>query len=209
VPFPDEIRPVEVVPHRDEWMAEYDLLADELRDLELAPMGMIEHVGSTSVPGLAAKDVIDVQIRVPTINEEAFVARFAEIGFRRRPEEWNNIEATRTGPVPKLVFARPAGARHANIHVRTDGSAGARDTVLFRDFLRSQPSMRQAWSDFKVAVVRAVPKIDLASYGQIKQPAWHVLMYAADAWAAKTSWSPEAIVHWSEGPTGSRPSSRT
>src|SRR5579872_5871374 len=138
VPFPDELRPVAVVPYRPGWEAEFSALAERIWALRLAEMGEVEHVGSTSVPHLAAKDVIDVQVRVDDLDPELVTERFAGIGFRRRPEEWNNLEDTRRGPVPKLVFAPPVDARHVNVHVRVDGSQGARDTLLFRDFLRAE-----------------------------------------------------------------------
>ena len=52
---------VEIVPYRPEWPEEFAALAARLRSV-LGPEARIEHIGSTSVPGLAAKDVLDVQI---------------------------------------------------------------------------------------------------------------------------------------------------
>lgn len=196
MPFPDEDRPVEVVPYRSSWPGAFEDVAGRLRPLRLTPKGVIEHVGATAVPGLAAKDVIDVQVRVPTLLEDEFTDRFAAIGFRRRPEVWNRLEATRAGDIPKLVFAPPAGSRPCNVHVRVHDTAGALDTLLLRDCLRSDASLRSAWGDFKVALVRGFGTVDLATYGQIKQHAWLVLMHAADAWAASTAWSLPPLAPW-------------
>ena len=100
----------------------------------LAPVAEhIDHVGSTAVPGLAAKDCIDIQIRVPRLNEAMIVLSFAELGFRLRPEPWNHIELTAGRQWPKLVFAPPVGERAANVHVRATSSATARRNLLFRD----------------------------------------------------------------------------
>ncbi|MFD0067728.1 GrpB family protein [Streptomyces sp. NPDC056690] len=77
MPFPDEIGPVMVLDHRPQWPPEFEQLAGQLR----AAMGGvaldIDHVGSTAVPGLAAKDCIDVQIRVRSIDEGG--------AFKQRP----------------------------------------------------------------------------------------------------------------------------
>ncbi len=170
------------------WSTDFDELAETLRRLELPEVLAIDHIGSTLVPGLVAKDVIDVQVRVSVIDELAIAPGFAAAGFRCRLETWNREEATRQGPEAKLVFAPPPGGRPANLHVRRAGGAGARDALLFRDHLRSTSSARDAWGAFKQSIVDVVPGIDLIGYGRIKQPAWLVLMPAADAWAAETGW---------------------
>lgn len=197
VPFHDELGPVAAVAYDRNWPAEFDSLADLLMRLHLSDKGSIDHVGSTSVPGLAAKDVIDVQIRLSEIDKSRITERFERAGFRRRPELWNKIEATRAGPIPKLVFAPAQGTRPCNVHVRVDGTAGSRDNLLFRDFLRAEDRVRDAWGAFKTSVLQALPEADLTAYGQIKGPAWTVLMYAADAWAEKANWSPTPLVAWS------------
>jgi GrpB-like predicted nucleotidyltransferase (UPF0157 family) len=107
VPFSDEVRSVEVIGYQERWSGEFAKLAQELRRLELAEQGAIEHIGSTAVPGLAARDVTDIQIRVPSIDDQRMTIAFERNGYRRRPESWNNLEATRTGDIPKLVFAPP------------------------------------------------------------------------------------------------------
>jgi GrpB-like predicted nucleotidyltransferase (UPF0157 family) len=196
VPFPDEDSSVDLVSSRDDWQIEFVSLASALRRLNLADFGVIEHVGSTSVPGLYAKDVIDVQIRITRLEPERSIAKFAEIGFRHRPEPWNNLEATRTGPVAKLVFAPPIGTRRCNVHVRIDETKGANDTLLFRDFLNGDPQARDAWSRFKRSLVDNDGEIDLSTYGQLKQPAWAELMQSADVWAGQNNWCPTALTSW-------------
>lgn len=197
MPFPDEVAPVVLVEYCKQWEKDYGVVADTLRGLELAEWGVIEHVGSTAIPGLVAKDVIDVQVRVPDLSVVSMIASFTGAGFRHRPEEWNNFELTRLGVVPKLVFAPPIGARRVNLHVRIDGSPGARDTLLFRDYLRSDDVARDSWGSFKRSIVDRVEQIDLASYGQAKQTAWYELMDHADGWAANGGWQPSSLVPWS------------
>ncbi|MEU4192276.1 GrpB family protein [Kribbella sp. NPDC026611] len=190
MPFADEIRPVSVLEYRPAWPAEFDVLADRLRaamgDLALA----VDHFGSTSVPGLAAKDCIDAQVRVADLADPTLESRMSAAGFRCRPEPWNREETSNGHRSPKLVFAPPPGERATNVHLRRHGAPNARYALLFRDYLRATPRARDAWGAFKVRLATSVP--DLADYGQIKVPATEVLMTAAEAWATATTWSPPA-----------------
>jgi GrpB-like predicted nucleotidyltransferase (UPF0157 family) len=194
VPFPDEVRPIEVVAYRAVWPAEFAALTAVLRALPVAARGAMDHIGSTSVPGLAAKDVIDVQVRLPHLDEDRITEALGRAGFRRRPERWNRVEETRAGPVRKLVFAPAAGARAVNVHVRRDGTCGARDALLFRDYLRHHPRERDAWGALKRAL--AAGDGALAAYGRAKQYGWGALMSRADAWAAATGWRPGPLGPW-------------
>lgn len=182
MPFPDESLIATVVDYRPSWPGEFAIVAAELRDLLGDRAIAVDHIGSTSVPGLAAKDCIDIQVRVAALDEEALVALFATRGFRCRPEPWNRVEVTAGHEWNKLVFAPRPGHRAANIHVRVDQGANARFALLFRDYLRADDDARRAWGAFKQRLAASVP--DLLAYGQIKAPATVILMAAAERWAA-------------------------
>lgn len=186
MPFADESVSVAVVSYRPDWPAAFETLAAQIRAVLGGHAAVIDHVGSTSVPGLAAKDCIDVQVRVPSIDEERLVALFCGIGFRCRPEPWNRAEVTGGREYRKLVFAPPVGARIANVHVRERDGGNARFALLFRDFLRSDSDVRQAWGAFKQRLAVSVP--NLLDYGQVKSPATEVLMASAERWAAEVGW---------------------
>ncbi|MBO1331716.1 GrpB family protein [Streptomyces sp. VRA16 Mangrove soil] len=191
MPFPDEsARPWQIVPHQPAWSAEFERLATLLHATLGALAVAVDHVGSTSVPGLAAKDVIDVQVRVASLAdaEEQITTRMTGIGFRLRPEPWNHREVSRGRTCRKLVFAPPVGGRPANVHVREQGGPNARYALLFRDYLRATPEARAAWGAFKRRLAEDVP--DLSAYGQIKAPATDVLMGAAELWAEANRWKP-------------------
>lgn len=174
-----------MVDYRPEWLGEFERLSEQLHGaLEDLP-GAIDHVGSTSVPGLSAKDCIDVQVRVRAIDEPRDAAMFAASGFRCRPEPWNRVEVSGGIRCRKLVFAPPIGARPCNVHLREGVGPNARYALLFRDYLRADEPARRAWGAFKLAVSAA----DLSDYGQIKVPATDVLMAAAGRWAAATCWT--------------------
>jgi len=182
MPFPDEPSLVVVVDYRPSWPAEYAALARRLRPV--AGRAAIDHVGSTSIPGMPAKDCIDVQVRVRSLDPGAL----SSIGFRLRPEPWNVEELSSGVRCPKLVFAPPPGERASNVHLRLFGGPNTRYALLFRDYLRNDSAAREAWGAFKRRLAASVP--DLAGYGQIKAPATDVLMRAAERWAADTAWNP-------------------
>jgi GrpB-like predicted nucleotidyltransferase (UPF0157 family) len=188
MPFPDEISQVAVVEYRPEWPAEFEWLAvrlqDAVGDLALA----IDHVGSTSVPDLPAKDCIDVQVRMKAIDETRDIPLLTAVGFRCRPEPWNHVEVSGGRSCRKLVFAPPVGERACNIHLRESAGPNVRFALLFRDYLRANESARQGLGAFKQRLVLSVP--DLLEYGQIKAPATEVLMAGAERWAAETGWFP-------------------
>jgi GrpB-like predicted nucleotidyltransferase (UPF0157 family) len=189
VPFPDELaRDLAVVSYDPGWPAEFVTLASRVK-AALGPIAVrVEHVGSTSVPGLAAKDCIDVQVEVDALAEDQISGRFAEVGFRLRPEPWNRVEDTPVGSCPKLVFAPPAGERASNIHVLAAASEAVRCKLLFRDFLRANDAARDAWGDFKQRL--ASMTTDLYLYGQAKAGPTQILMIAAEGWASRTGWAP-------------------
>lgn len=188
VPFPDELSShgVAVVDYDPAWPAEFDRLASEIAG-PLGPVALaIDHVGSTSVPGLAAKDCIDIQVRVAEVDHGLIVPLMSGLGFRCRPEPWNRLEVSAGTECAKLVFAPPAGARACNVHIRRHDGPNTRYALLFRDFLRADERARHGWGAFKRRLAQSVP--DLLDYGQIKAPATEVLMAGAERWAEQTAW---------------------
>jgi GrpB-like predicted nucleotidyltransferase (UPF0157 family) len=187
MPFADEPHQVTILDYQLRWPAEFARLAAQLRTV-LGPTAIaIDHVGSTSVPGLAAKDCIDIQVRTATVDEQSAIALLSPIGFRCRPEPWNRSECSSGVTCSKLVFAPPSGAVRCNVHIRQKDAPNARYALLFRDYLRTDDAAREAWGEFKKRLAACVP--DLPQYGRIKAPATEVLMQGAERWAVVTGWS--------------------
>jgi GrpB-like predicted nucleotidyltransferase (UPF0157 family) len=153
----------------------------------------VDHIGSTAVPGLVAKDCIDIQVRVEDLDGTPIVSAFDAIGFRLRPEPWSRVEITAGKRWPKLVFAAPTGEPASNVHVRETASATTRRNLLFRDFLRADDPARDAWGDFKQRLAQSATNI--YDYGQIKSPATEILMIAAEDWARRTAWTSTLCPH--------------
>jgi GrpB-like predicted nucleotidyltransferase (UPF0157 family) len=188
MPFPDEISPhgVIVAEYRAAWPREFERLSAEIADA-LGPLALaIDHVGSTSVPGLAAQDCVDVQMRVADVDRDKIAPVMAGLGYRHRPEPWNHLEISGGVECAKLVFAPAVGARACNIHFRRQEGPNTSYALLFRDYLRADERARCGWGAFKQRLAQSVP--DLMAYGQIKAPATDVLMCAAERWAVTTNW---------------------
>jgi len=186
VPFADEpfAHRVEVSAYREEWAAEGASYVGLLG--EAVPSAVaVDHIGSTSVPGLPAKDCVDLMVQVAGLDQE-IVRALTERGFRLRPEPWNHDEVTEGISHPKLVFAGPEGGRSVNVHVRIAGGRNVRYALLFRDFLRADPAARDSWGAFKTRLAETVS--DLADYGQIKASVQPLLMQRAESWAVETGW---------------------
>jgi dephospho-CoA kinase len=187
VPFPDEafMHRVVVSAYDEGWPAEAAAYAGLLGALVPGAVA-VDHIGSTSVPGLPAKDCLDLMVRVPSL-EYVDVTAFEGAGFRMRPEPWNHDEVIDGATYRKLVFAPPPGGRSVNVHVRMEGGRNVRYALLFRDFLRADGEARDFWGAFKTRLAETVTDID--DYGQVKAAAQPLLMRLAEAWATETGWS--------------------
>src|SRR5437660_9517044 len=94
----------------------------------------IDHIGSTSVPGLAAKDVIDVQVTVAALDARSIAAALAPLGYTLRADITNDhVPPGRNDPPEewqKLYFRAPEGQRRTNLHVWQAGRANQRYALL-------------------------------------------------------------------------------
>lgn len=185
---------VALSPYQERWPREFERLASRLHAALGTAVVAIDHIGSTAVPGLPAKDVIDVQVIVRSLEPSAtLLDAFRGAGFGQRPGDWNlrdHIPASWDGDThvwAKLVVGPLMEERPSNVHVRVAGSPNERYALLFRDYLRSERSAREAWGEFKARLARAASSRE--EYGQIKDPATDVLMAAAEAWARERGWS--------------------
>lgn len=183
---------VEIVPYKTGWPEEFRAIAAILRqalgDLALR----IDHIGSTSVPGLDAKDVIDLQITVAALDDR-LVTAMSSAGYTLREGVWRDHRPpTFTGPDTdweKWLFRSPADQRRTHTHVRLQGRPNQRYPLLFRDYLRVHPATAAAYAELKRRLAQhlADPKM----YPEVKDPAVDLIYFAAEEWAA--------AIHWQSG----------
>lgn len=137
---PSAPEPIEIVPFSPLWADRFVALAERIRGaLGDTALG-IEHVGSTAVPGLAAKDVIDIDLTVADPAAEAdYVPALEALGYVLRVRE-PEFEEHRM-----LRLAEP----RVNLHVFGPGSAEAARHRLFCDWLHAHPAEREAYAEAK------------------------------------------------------------
>ncbi|AUH51180.1 hypothetical protein CXB49_10335 [Chromobacterium sp. ATCC 53434] len=180
---------INIVPYQPGWAGEFAVLAEQL-GAALGGLALrIDHIGSTSVPGLAAKDVIDVQLTVAELDDEAVAGGLLAVGFELKPFDRDHLPpGGDDAPAQwrKLFFREKTGQRRAHIHVRRAGSTNQRYALLFRDYLRAQPATAAAYGELKRRLAAGLADPD--SYPDVKDPAVDLIYLAAEQWAAHTGW---------------------
>jgi GrpB-like predicted nucleotidyltransferase (UPF0157 family) len=176
-PVPD---PVYVAPYRDDWADEFQAWQKRLTEALGEVAVRIEHVGSTAVPGLSAKPVVDIQISVDGLQQEGRYAPAIEaLGVSLRLRE------------PGHRYFRPAGdrPRTVQIHVCDAGGEWERDHLLFRDYLRAHPEAREAYARLKRDLAERYPD-DRLAYNEGKTGFILDVLDEARPWAERTGWTP-------------------
>ncbi len=178
---------IEIVAYRDSWPNEYREIAARLRDAAGKDILAIHHIGSTSVPGLVAKDIIDVQITVADIATAARLPLPAA-GFALSPYTTDHTPPGMT-LAPEQLEKRffKFELRRANVHVRVAGRFNQRYPLLCRDYLRTHGGAANAYGTIKQQLARLHPD-DIEAYYDVKDPVFDLLMAGAEDWARYTGW---------------------
>lgn len=179
-------------PYQSTWHNEFLALGKSLRQ-ELGELALrIDHIGSTSVPGLAAKDIIDIQITVQAF-DLAIVRQLEKIGYHQIQhitQDHLPPGASQTSDWVKWLFKPDAPQRPVNIHVRLAGRANQRYALLFRDYLRSHPTSAEAYAQVKMALAKYHAD-NIEAYYDVKDPVCDLIMGEAELWATRTLWEPK------------------
>jgi GrpB-like predicted nucleotidyltransferase (UPF0157 family) len=171
-----ERRTIEIADHDSAWAQRYEALraplAAALRDVATR----IDHVGSTAVPGLGAKPIVDVQVSVPDPDDEdAFGPALEALGYALRVREPGH-----------RMYRAPALDVH--VHVWESGSEDERRHLLFRDWLRCAPADRQLYEQVKRDLA-ACEWADMNEYADAKTAVIGQIAARAEAWAAASKWT--------------------
>jgi GrpB-like predicted nucleotidyltransferase (UPF0157 family) len=184
---------VVVEDYRPQWADEFTRLARRIRTLVGPAAIRIDHIGSTAVPGLGAKDVIDLQITVGSLDGvDAVASPLRAAGFRQDGAVCFDVFGGKGATdleLRKIFLREPEGERRAHIHVREIGRFNQRYALLFRDYLRAAEEARAAYEKLKREAARIYPE-SIDGYLQLKDPVFHILYAAASLWAEKVGWRP-------------------
>ena len=173
--------PIVIVPSDPAWPDAFRRIGGRVR-ATLGPVALrVDHVGSTSVPGLDAKPIVDLQVSVAALlPEEPYRDPLTANGFRFRPD---NPDRT------KRFFLGPVDEPTAHLHVRERGSFDERLNLLLRDYLRTHAEPAREYARMKWELAGQY-RDDREGYIRAKEPTiWAILRLAHD-WAQSTGWSP-------------------
>ena len=181
---------ITIVAYKPSWREEFlgigRILRRALGDLALR----IDHIGSTAVVGLAAKDRIDIQITVqslvPVVEEALLQAGYERIGHITR-DHLPPGSVTDIAEWTKWFFNPSDPNVAANVHVRIQGRANQRYPLLFRDYLRAHPAIAEAYAQVKQELV-AHQLDNSEAYYAVKDPVCDIIIGGAEAWAGTTGW---------------------
>lgn len=165
--------PIAIVPYDPAWPSRFE----EMRGRLAAALGQIavriDHVGSTAVPGLAAKPVVDIQVSVPDVEDEAAY---------KPPIEAQGFELRWTEPGHRYFRPPPGLPRLWQVHVCSVGSEWQRVHLLFRDYLRAHADVAAQYETLKRRVA-ADNRDDRIAYTDAKGPFIDDVVRRAEEWA--------------------------
>ncbi|WP_143310315.1 GrpB family protein [Chitinophaga vietnamensis] len=174
---------IEIIPYQARWPEEYKSIVTELKTAVGQWALAFDHIGSTSVPGLPAKDVIDIQMTVGSL-DVPLDAPLAALGYQasvrgvidHRPPGRDDIPEKE---LVKRMFFRPS--RRVHLHVRVQGYFNQQYPLLCRDYLRTHPYAAHAYGEIKQQLARYFPDHEDAYY-DIKDPVFDLIMEGAYEW---------------------------
>jgi GrpB-like predicted nucleotidyltransferase (UPF0157 family) len=187
-------RPVVIVDYQPRWADEYARVARRVREIVGPAAVRIDHIGSTAVPGLGAKDVVDVQITVAGLDRASgVVGPLRTAGFRQGDElaydEFHAMHAD-DPELRKLYMREPEGERRTHLHIRELGRFNQRYALLFRDYLRASGPVRAEYELLKRRAAQLFPD-SIDGYLFLKDPVFHIIYEAAELWASAVGWAPD------------------
>lgn len=135
-----DVSPVRIVPYDPLWPREFEVEAARIEHACYDLPIKLEHIGSTAVPGLPAKAVIDILAGVPPRDARApYVAALVQLGY----------EHLGAFGIPGRDYFRRGSPRSHHVHMFSWSSEAWRDHLLFRDYLRAHPNVAQEYGALK------------------------------------------------------------
>lgn len=190
----EKSRPIVITPYKPEWIDRFRKEATKLRNILANTVVRIDHIGSTSVANLAAKDIIDIQITLNSIDDaDQFISRMREAGYRQRGDiRYDYLIGERDkSQLRKLYFREAEGSARTHIHVRQQGLPNQEFPLLFRDYLVANEPVRIGYELIKKRLANIYPE-SINGYLYIKVPVMGIIYQGAKMWAENTNWKPDS-----------------
>ncbi|MGM0898939.1 MAG: GrpB family protein [Bacillota bacterium] len=149
------MRQVIVTAYNAGWHAAFENAATEIREILSSECLDVQHIGSTAVPGLAAKPVIDLLVVVYGIEAiDCFEQDFRKLGYQAKGE--NGLPGRR-------YFERGGNERTHHVHCYELGNPEISRHLAFRDFLKANPRIASAYGELKMELAKQYP-LDIEQY---------------------------------------------
>jgi len=151
-----------------QWQTNFEKLKQVLQQPFAGCPVVIEHVGSTSVPGLAAKPIIDIDIVYPVdISFDQIKNGLAQLGYYHNGDQGiAGREAFRRSP--DIVKHSTLDAISHHLYVCREDSVELQRHLLFRDYLRQDPESRKQYEEIKTGIAIQANQ-DKIAYAEIKE----------------------------------------
>ncbi|HKS44530.1 MAG TPA: dephospho-CoA kinase [Amycolatopsis sp.] len=197
VPFEANIRlrrprkpvPPRLMPYDETWPAQAARAATRIRVTVGDRALRVDHIGSTAVPGLPAKDVLDLQVLVSDLDgADGFAEELSDAGFIRAEGDWWDHAQDGSGVWPKRFHHSGDPGRPVNVHVRSLATPAWRLALLFPEWLRANLAEREAYAEVKRRLADTHDTLD--GYADAKQGWVDAAFVRAEAWAKAAAWTP-------------------
>jgi dephospho-CoA kinase len=179
-------RVYQLVPYQPSWADDARRIIKRIEMACGAKALRVDHIGSTAVPGMEAKDVIDIQVTVASLDvADEINEPLARVGYPRIEHITADTSHTQDAAMwRKRIHCAADPGRPVNLHVRVDGWPAQQFALLFRDWLAANTGVQH---DYLAAKRRALSAPD---YAEAKEP-WFADAYErAWEWAKTTGWRP-------------------
>ncbi len=149
------VRRIEVVPYSDDWPVKYEEESGSVRNILGEELIEIHHIGSTAIPGMSAKPIIDILPVVKDIKKvDSFNSRFIDSGYEPRGE---------LGLPGRRYFAKGGDNRTHHLHIYQVGNPEIERHLAFRDYMITHPEEAEAYAELKESLAKQFPH-DTPSY---------------------------------------------
>jgi GrpB-like predicted nucleotidyltransferase (UPF0157 family) len=154
-----QVRMIEVVPHDEGWAGEYLKEADKLKQIFGEELVEIHHIGSTAIPGIYAKPIIDFLVGVKDIQRvDSFNTEMEKLGYLA----WGEF-----GIPGRRYFPKGLILRTHQVHIFQSGDAQIARHLNFRDYMRTHPAEAKQYKALKIELAQRF-RYDIDGYSDGK-----------------------------------------
>ena len=173
---------IEIIPYQARWPEEFEQTKNLLDTAIGKQVLSIDHIGSTSVPLLPAKDIIDIQVTVDNLDlplEESL----SPLGFEITKHTTDHTPPGMTlkpHDLEKRLYIK--NKRRVHLHIRKKETFNQKYPLIFRDYLRENKVARDAYAEIKKQLANYFPE-NVEAYYDIKEPVCDLIIANALEWS--------------------------